>query len=210
MGHDNSLAPLPQPGDEAVFREIAALPGHAGQHDHGGAVLFEDAAGCGAHGVAKHSAACRQIRLLPVQRRGLGAEHGGQILPDLLQDLRVKFQFHAEGPAHGLLGKVVVGGAQPPGEDQQIAAASGDGDDLRQPGRIVAHGGVVQHVHAYGRELLREELGVGVGDVPQQQLRAHGDDLRTIGHGISSFFSRFCQNAFSTPSPWESARRERG
>ena len=63
----------------------------------------------------------------------------------------------------------------------------GDGCRFLQPLGVVAHHGVVQHVHAHGGQRLRQLLRIRVGDAAQQQLGTHGDDLCVIGHRITSF-----------------------
>ena len=114
-------------------------------------------------------------------------EHTVKILLNFLHDLRVVFQGQAEHAGHRLLGHVVIGGAQAAGEHQQVAAGPGSLHRRPQTLGVVPHGGVVQHVDPGRGQQLRQKLRVGVGNIAQKQLGAHGDDLRLMGHGITSF-----------------------
>jgi len=56
----------------------------------------------------------------------------------------------------------------------------GNVQSLPQALRVVPHYRVPEDVDAQGGQALREHLGVGVGDVTQQDLCADGDDLRGV------------------------------
>ena len=85
--------------------------------------------------------------------------------------------------ADGLLGQIVAGGAEAPGGDEDVRPGPGRLQGLPQPLGIVSHRGVPAHVDAQGGELLRQDLGIGVGDAAQQQLGADSDDLGGVSHG---------------------------
>ena len=114
-------------------------------------------------------------------------EHTVKILLNFLHDLRVVFQGQAEHAGHRLLGHVVIGGAQAAGEHQQVAAGPGSLHRRPQTLGVVPHGGVVQHVDPDRGQQLRQKLRVGVGNIAQKQLGAHGNNFRLVGHGITSF-----------------------
>ena len=172
-----------QIGQQAVLRQIAALRGDAGQQHGGDAAGGKGAAGGGAHRVMEHGAALRQIGLLEIAGGHLPMEHGVEVAAYLVRHLRVEHQRRVQRGAHRRFRHVVVGGAKPAGEHQQLRTALRGGDGGLQTALIVAHGGVVQHVHAGGGQQLRQEPGVGIGDAAGQQLAADGDDLRGTGHG---------------------------
>ena len=163
------------------------LMGRTGQHQHMDAAGLEGAAGGGAHRVVEYGAALRQLRLLDVVLRH-GHVEGGLIKgPDVRQNVRMEHQLLPEGLTDGLLGQVVIGGAQAAGGEDDVRPAAGDVQRLAQPLGVVPHHGVPEDVDAQGGQALGEHLGVGVGDVAQQDLRAHGDDLGGVGHQITSF-----------------------
>ena len=114
-------------------------------------------------------------------------EDGVEVAADVCRRLRVEGQRDIQYPADRLLGEIVIGGAKATGEDQQVRPLLGDGYRFLQPLGVVAHHGVVQHIHAHGGQRLRQLLRIRVGDVAQQQLGTHGDDLCVIGHRITSF-----------------------
>ena len=184
---DNAAALAPEPGQHRVLRQIAALVGHPRQQHCRDAARREYAARGGAHRVVQHRAALGQHSLLPVAGGHGTVEHTVKILLNFLHDLRVVFQGQTEHAGHRLLGHVVIGGAQSAGEHQQVAAGPGSLHRRPQTLGVVPHGGVVQHVDPGRGQQLRQKLRVGVGNIAQKQLGAHGDDLHLMGHGITSF-----------------------
>ena len=184
VGADHLSVALLQIGQQTVLRQIPALRGNAGQQHGGDAAGGKGAAGGGTHRVVEHGAARRQIGLLQVAGGHLPVEHGVEVALYLLRHLRVEHQGRVQRGGHRCFRHVVIGGAEAAGEHQQLRAVPGGVDGGLQPGSIVAHGGVVQHVHTGGGQQLRQEPGIGIGDAAGQQLAAHGDDLRSTGHGI--------------------------
>ena len=179
-------------GDDDLFGEGAevrlhapaehslALVGRPRQHQHMDAVRFKGAAGGGAHGIVEHGAALRQLRLLGVVFRH-GHMEGGLIKgPDVLQNIFVQHQLLAEGRTDGLLGQIVVGRTQAACGENDVGPVPGNVQSLPQALRVVPHYRVPEDVDAQGGQALREHLGVGVGDVTQQDLCADGDDLRGV------------------------------
>ena len=98
-------------------------------------------------------------------------------------------QFLAEGLGDGHLGQVVAGGPQAAGGDEDIRPVAGDVHRLADPLRVVPHHGVIVDVDPQLGQPLGDHLGVGVGDVPQQQLGAHGDEFSGVAHGFSTTLS---------------------
>ena len=186
VGQNHALLPRLQIGEQGVVGEIAALVGHSRQHGHRHAVRRENAARGGAHRIVQHRAALGQIRLPAVAVRHFPPENVFEIAGNFLHDILVKFRRHAEGGAYGVFRQVVIGRPQPADENEQVAALAGNVRHLPQPLRIVAHHRVVQHVHPHGGQLFRYILGVGVGHVAQQQLRAYGNDLGMMKHSDRS------------------------
>ena len=187
MGEDGLAALAAQPRQQRRLRQVAALRRYAGQQHCRHVAGVEHAARCGADPVAEHLTALRQLRLTQGAGRHLPVEDGVEVAADVCRRLRVEGQGNIQHPADRLLGEVFIGGAKAAGEDQQVRPLPGDGDRLLQPLWVVAHHGMVQHVHTYGGQRLRQLLRISVGDVAQQQLCTHGDDLCVIGHRITSF-----------------------
>ena len=184
VGADHLAVEPLQIGQQAVLRQIAALRGNAGQQHGGDAAGGKGAAGGGAHGVAEHGAVLGQIGLLQIAGGHLPVEHGVEIAADVRYDVRVEHQRRGQRGAHRRFRHIVVGGAQAAGEYQQLRPLPRGGDGGLQTALVVAHGGVVQHVHTSGGQQLRQEPGVGIGDAAGQQLAADSDDLRGTGHGM--------------------------
>ena len=150
--------------------------GRAGQHQHMDAIAGKGTAGGGAHGIVEHGAALGQHGLLGIVFRHGNMEGGLVEDPDFLQNVRMGDQRLVKG-ADGLLGQIVIGGAQTAGGDENIRPAAGDVQRLPEPLGIVSHHGVPEDVDAQGGERLGNGLGVGVGNVAQKQLRAYGNEL---------------------------------
>ena len=83
----------------------------------------------------------------------------------------------AKGLADGLLGQVVIGGPQAAGGDDDVRPLPGDVQSVFQALGVVAHHRVPEDVDADGGQGLGDVPGIGVDDVAEEQLRAHGDDL---------------------------------
>ena len=170
-----------QQGANPLVPHGGQLMGRAGQQ-HGAAALLvlEPHARCGAVVVHDLAALHRHHGLLAVVV-GHGAA-GAQVKRlDLCQFLLIKGEAVAVAGGHRLLGQVVGGGAEAAAEHQQVTALLCRIHQLGHAGGVVSDDVLVQHVDAQRRQLLTEELGVGVQNVTQQQLGAHGDDLS--GHG---------------------------
>ena len=80
----------------------------------------------------------------------------------------MKDQGFLKGGADGLLGEVVVGGAQAAGGDEDVRPAAGNVQRLPETAGVVAHDGVPEDVDPQGGEALAQYLGVGVGDVAKE------------------------------------------
>ena len=186
VADDDPVGEGGQVGHGPVLEHVPALPGRARQHENVDPVLAEGAARGGAHRVVEDGAAHRQHGLLAVVLRH-GPARPGEVGPNGLQDVRVELELSAEGLADGLLGQVVVGGAQAPGGDDDVRPAAGDVQGVRQALGVVPHHRVVVDGDPQGAEALGDDLGVQVGDVAQQELGADGDQLRGVVHRGASF-----------------------
>ena len=147
---------------------------------------FEGAAGGSAPVVGENGAALGQHGLLEVV---LGHGPAGvellKIGTDALGRRLVKDQLFAEGGGQYVLGQIVTGGAQAAGGDEDVGPPLGNLHRGAQPLRVVAHHRVVEDVDADAAESLGDHLGVGVGDVAEEQLGAHGDEFGCVGHDKS-------------------------
>ncbi len=76
-------------------------------------------------------------------------------------------------------GDVVLGRTEPAAHQHHVGARGGESERRDDPLLVVADGLVVHDVHADLGETLRHPLGVRVGDLPEQQLGADRDDLRS-------------------------------
>ena len=187
-GGDDPVGEFLQVGQGPVAEHLLALPGRAGEHEHVGAAGYKGHPRGGAPVVVQHGAAFRDHGLLEVVLGDRGAP-GGEALPDPLGGGLVVDQLLAKGLGHGHLGQVVTGGPQAPGGDEDVRPAPGDVHRLADPLGVVPHHGVVVDVDPQLGQALGDHLGVGVGDVPQQQLGAHGDEFSGVAHGSSTTLS---------------------
>ena len=147
----------------------------AGQQDDQLAAFRRRGAARGrAHAVGKGVAAARQPGLLV-----LVLAHGPvtEVFPQPAQTVRIFFQRQAQDAGHGLLGEVVVGGAQAAGGDDQVAALQGGAQAFFQAGGVVAHHAGMVQVDAQGGEGAGHMGGVRIDGVAEQKLGAHGNDL---------------------------------
>ena len=187
MGDNDLAGKAPEVGDGVVLQHGPHLKGRAGQHQHVDAPGFKGAAGSGAHRVVENGAVCRKLRLLAVVFRHGQMNIPREISPDGFQHILPQHQGLAEGLADGLLGQVVIGGTQASGGEDDVRPLPGNFQSLSQPGGIVPHHGVPEHVDAHAAQGLGQLLGVGVDNVAEEQLRAHGDDLSGMRHSCSFF-----------------------
>ena len=185
-GENGAVGQILQIGQGPVGEHLPALPGWTGEHDHPDPLRFEGAAGGGAPVVGENGAALGQHGLLEVV---LGHGPAGvellKIGTDALGRRLVKDQLFAEGGGQYVLGQIVTGGAQAAGGDEDVGPPLGNLHRGAQPLRVVAHHRVVEDVDADAAESLGDHLGVGVGDVAEEQLGAHGDEFGCVGHDKS-------------------------
>ena len=190
VGVEPVAAALLEIGHHVVREHGPKLPGRAGHEDGRLPVLLHEAAGGGAPGVGEDGAACGgEHGLLFVVGGGLPAE-ALEPLHDPVPFLGVQDQLEAQGRRHGLLGEVVLRGPEAAGEQHHVGSIEGRQHRLREPLRIVAHHLLAVQVHPQGGQLLGHELGVGVHDLPHEELGAHTDDFRD--HSITPVGSGFC------------------
>ena len=182
VGDDDFPGKAPEIGLGAAAQHGHHLVGRAGEHQHMDAVGFEGTAGGGAHGIVEHHAPLREHSLLAVVVRHGGVKVFFVEVRDVREDLRVEHQRLAAGGADGLLGEVVVGGAQAAGGDEDVRPVPGGVHRLAQASGVVSHHCVPEDVDTQGTEALGEHLGIGVGDVAQEQLSAYGNDFSSVCH----------------------------
>src|SRR6202022_2504956 len=95
---------------------------------------------------------------------------------------------------HALPGQVVVGWAEAAADDDDVRSAERRTQHRFDLGHVIADRGVQRHGPADACEGLGDVPGVGVGDLPGQQLRPDRDDLRV---------------QFGFTEPWASGTAER-
>ena len=181
MGGDDPLRQLLEIGHGPVLEHGAALAGGAGEHDDVDPVGLKGAARGGAPVVGENGAALGQHGLLHVVLRH-GPANAGKVGADALGRSLVKHQLLAEGLSQDVFGQIVAGGAQAAGGDDDVRPPLGHVHRLADPLGVVPHHGVVIDVQPQGAQPLGEGLGVGVGDVAQQKLGAHRQDLHGMRH----------------------------
>ena len=164
-----------KPGHDPVMQHGQEFGRRAGQQDDQLAAFRRCGAARGrAHTVGKGVAAARQPGLLV-----LVLAHGPvtEVFPQPAQAVRIFFQRQAQDAGHGLLGEIVVGGAQAAGGDDQVAALQGGAQAFFQAGGVVAHHAGMVQVDAQGGEGAGHMGGVRIDGVAEQKLGAHGNDL---------------------------------
>ena len=199
VGHDDLVGQAPQIRRGATAEHGLALKGRAGQHQHMDAAALKGAAGGGAHGIVEHGAAHRQIRLPAVVLRHLPVERFPVKGPQIFHHIGMAFQRQAEHLADSLLGEIVIGGAEAAGGDDDIRPLPGDLQRLPETDGVVTHHGVPVNADAQCAQFPGQELCVAVGDVAQQDLGAHGDDLCFVCHVKSSLRRGRRQNRRPAP-----------
>ena len=177
VGDDDLVGQRPEVGDHMALQHGQHLEGRTGQHQHMDAVGFKSAAGSGAHGIVEYSAALRQFRLLDVVLWHLPVGVPLKKGPDAIQNVLVEHQRLAEGLADGLLRQVIIGGPQAAGGDDDVRPLPGNVQSLLQPLGVISYHGVPEDIDSHGGKGLGDVSGIGVDDVAEEQLRAHGDQL---------------------------------
>ena len=188
VGGDYPLGQGQQIGLCPVLEHGPALAGGAGEHNHMASLCLKGAAGGGAPVVLQNGTALGQHGLLKVVVRH-GPAGALEIGADALGRPLVKDQLLPEGLGQYVFGEVVAGGAQAAGGDNDICPLFGQSHRLLGPLEIVPHNGVPEDVQAQLAQPLREHLGVGIGDVAQQQLSAHRQNFNGMRHRKDLLFA---------------------
>ena len=143
-----------------------------------------DEAGCRADLLGDDGGALGDVGLALVVGRH-GAAAGLEEAADAVDDLLVADELDAHHLGDGLAGDVVLGGAETAAHDDAVAAGECGPQGQRDALVVVAHRLVELGRHTVGRQAVTQPGGVGVGDLPEQQLGAdrhdfdpHGADLR--------------------------------
>ena len=175
---------LGQQGAHALLPHGLQLMGRAGhQHRAAAALILKPHARGRAVVVGDLSALHRHHGLLAVVLGHFAAGAAVKVL-DLLHLFCVKAQGVAIAGGHGLLGQVIGGGAKPAAKHQQVTAALGLLHQLGQAARIVSDHVLMQHGDAQVGQLPAQVLGIGIQNVAEQKLSAHGNNLSS--HGVLS------------------------
>ena len=90
----------------------------------------------------------------------------------------MQLQLPPERPANCLLGQIIVGRSQTSGSDNNVRPAPCCLQSVRKPLRVVSHYSVAVDRNPQRAELFRNHLGIGVGNIAQQQLRTDSDQFR--------------------------------
>ena len=198
-GDDHPFREPFQVGDGPVAEHHLTLPGRAREHQHVDAVGLHGYPGGGAPVVVQDGGPLWDHGLLEIVFRDR-PPHGGEPVPNPLGRGLVVHQGPAKGLGHGNFGEVVTGGAQPPGGDENVRPLASNVHCLADPLRVVSHHGVIVDVDPQLGQSLGDHLGVGVGNVAQEKLRAHGDKFSGVAHGCSTTLSMPCMAVSIRPS----------
>ena len=180
MGQKNPAAALQKKGDDVMVEHGGHFPGRAGEHNGGFAVLLDGTAGGGAVGIGENDGAFRHHGLFFVVLRHVDVELFMKF-DDALEGLLVHLEFSPEISGNGLFGQVVVGGAQPPGGDDDVGAGKSEGEAFFEPFRVVAHHRLVVHSNTQIGQFFGKISGVGVDDVAHEDFGSDTEDFRAFG-----------------------------
>ena len=154
--------------------------GRAGQQNQQAALAFvggfEPLAGSGAAAVLEQFGSGNAVGLLDVVFRhahaigGGAGVHGGH-------HLMVALQLHAKSLGHALARKIVLGGAEASGKNNDLGARERDAAGLQQMLAAVADDGLEDDLDAKFIEPPGKEQGIGVLAEGRQELGADRYDL---------------------------------
>src|SRR3972149_6242091 len=116
--------------------------------------------------------------------RGLGIGRAEGISIACLTLRSGKLKPRAAGVPRG--GGVAPGGPDPAGDQDEVGALVGAAYRLGQTLEVIADGGDVVEVDAHRRQVGGEVPRIGVEYLAEQDLGAHGDDLRLHGMSIAA------------------------
>ncbi len=159
------------------------LGGGAGHGHDDRAVLLHPPAGGRTAGVGDGLGGGDEHRLLDVALGEAEAASGEEGAQPLLR-LRIHVHLLAQGEGDRLTRQVVLGGAEAAGDEDEVGPLAGAADGLGQAAQVVAHLGDVVQVDAQRGQAGGQVLGVGVQYIAEEDLGAHGDDLRLHGTRI--------------------------
>jgi hypothetical protein len=162
-----------EPGQNVIGQEQLHLLGDAGKGEDPGAVVIDGQAGCGALRIGKHLGATGKIGLTEVGRRHLPSQHRPALPQPFLVLGRVVHR-DSEGGADGLSGEIVLGGADPAGDDDRVGTFDGGLEGGCHASEVVAHHLLVVGVEPVLGEGAAEGGGVAVDDLAEEQFGADG------------------------------------
>ena len=150
-------------------------------------------------GVEDHRRTARDHRLDAVDRRH-GPAAGFEELVQLGDPKGVFLQWRVQYRRQGLAGEIVFGGADPAGDNEEVAAR-GKFDDGAFDGRlIVPHGGMGNNSHTpHRRQLPAEPRGVGVDGLAKDQFIPDRENNRVHGCHLS-LVTLLCEHLSSATS----------
>ena len=169
-----------QIGQDAAFEHLGHLVGDAGDRVDDLVPDRADEAGRGAGHLGDDGRPPRHVGLARVVVRH-GAAPGLEEAGDDVDDRLVAHERDIHDVRDGLPGDVVLGGPEPAAHDDAVAAGQRRAQGQRDAVVVVPHGLVEVGGNAVGGQVLAQPGGVGVGDLAQQQLGAHRDDLDSHG-----------------------------
>ena len=179
------IEPFLQIGHNGIGQQGFHFTRHAGQGDdhphrlplsHRERGSFHDESRGGADRIFNDDGAFGDVSLAFLVLGG-GAPIPGDAGDDLFPEFRVKFERRTGGVGDGLAGGVIHGWAKAAGGDDDVGALQGCPHGFgNAPGIIPDRLGAVQ-VHAQAAQGLRDEAGVGVGGLAEQEFGADGNDL---------------------------------
>ena len=98
---------------------------------------------------------------------------------DLLDDLIVAHQLDVHHLGERCASDVVLGGPESAADDQRVGASERRSKGEHDAFVVVAHVLMEVRSDAVRRQVLAEPLGVGIGNLAEQQFGADGDDLNS-------------------------------
>ena len=164
-----------QPGNDFGLHEIDHFERNTGHGDHHLALIVEPHARSRAEDVVDHGAAARNPCLLAVDGGELIAA-GVKDALDVGKGFLVLVKLAVEEIAEGLLGDVVLGGAEAAGDEHHIAPFDAMTEvEIDVVGTVASDKGAT-NVDACGNEHLRHGAGICIDNLPNQQFVAYVED----------------------------------
>ena len=169
-------AARPQVGYHLAIHEQLHLGGDAGDRIYQPSSVVQPDTGRTSFGVGKERGAGGVLRLAEVVLRH-HPPRGGKATPQLGGVILGEPHLAACGGADRLPGEVVLGGADPSGDDHGVRPFQRLADGRGDPVDVVAHRYLNVGVESGVGQRPADEGGIAVDDLAKQQLGPDGDDL---------------------------------